>query len=159
WTPLHTAAACGHWRLVNFLLSNGAELTAVNSEGDMPVDLAEDDEKCLRILEDAMQEHGAFVDRLDTHGQSLLHIAAGNGWFEALKALVQCGANVNIQDPEGNTPLHLAIVFHNFKCAEHLGMNGARLDVFNKAMQTPAVLTEDPQMLRLLKQVEKKEKS
>ena len=40
-----------------------------------------------------------------------LHVAACNGWLEALNLLLQNGASVNVQDGEGNTPMHLAIFF------------------------------------------------
>jgi len=43
WTPLHAAATCGHLHLVKFLIDRGADLLAVNADGNMPYDLCEDD--------------------------------------------------------------------------------------------------------------------
>ena len=154
WTPLYAAAACGHWQIVNFLLTHDADLTAINADGDMPHDLAEGD-RSLQALEDALQDRKlddneiqelklkpekdfmALVDELlaankdldqkDERGVALLHIAACNGWLAAVKALCQCGADVNVQDSEGNTATHLAVFFMQFKCVEALGAAGAGL--------------------------------
>lgn len=32
----------GNWRICNLLLSNGADVLAVNAEGDLPIDLVSD---------------------------------------------------------------------------------------------------------------------
>ena len=85
WTPLHAAATCGHLRLVQLLIqryrgttgeghragdghggspdrrarpqNSGADLLAVNSDGNMPYDLCED-EVTLDRIETAMAEQG-----------------------------------------------------------------------------------------------------
>ena len=50
WTPLHYAASEGYLNIVRFLLQNNADVTALNSEGQLAVDLAEEGEikKLLR---------------------------------------------------------------------------------------------------------------
>ncbi|KAK1795649.1 hypothetical protein P4O66_001144 [Electrophorus voltai] len=58
WTPLHAAATCGHTGLVRILIQHGADLLAVNSDGNMPYDLCEDD-PTLDIIETAMANRGA----------------------------------------------------------------------------------------------------
>jgi len=40
WTPLHAAAACDHWRIVNLLISSGANTDVVNVDGDLPLEIA-----------------------------------------------------------------------------------------------------------------------
>lgn len=55
WTPLHAAATCGHLHLVRYLISKGANLLAVNADGNMPYDICED-EKTLDCIE------GTFVN-------------------------------------------------------------------------------------------------
>ncbi len=57
WTPLHAAAACGHWRIANFLISHGADVTLVNSDGDLPIDVADGDQ-VVKIIEDEMTSKG-----------------------------------------------------------------------------------------------------
>eukprot|EP00045_Choanoeca_perplexa_P004019 m.34957 g.34957 ORF g.34957 m.34957 type:complete len:491 (+) comp12356_c0_seq1:170-1642(+) len=185
WTPLHAAAAFGHWRIVNFLLNHDADITAINADGDMPHDLAEDD-RTLQVLEDALQEQKLDEDQLDAlkgkpeadfqayvdnliatkadlnapgdDGESPLHVAACHGWQGPLNTLIAAGADVNVQDKDGNTPLHVAIFFIQFKCVELLGQAGANLELTNKALQKAEVLTSDPAMLKLLKSLASKKR-
>jgi len=41
-------------------------------------------------------------------GQRALHIACLHGCLEAIKALLECGADANVQNDRGGTPLHFA---------------------------------------------------
>jgi len=50
WTPLHAACSAGNWRVANMLLTNGADVTAVNADGDLPIDLCAD-AKCEGVLQ------------------------------------------------------------------------------------------------------------
>ena len=63
WTPLHAATACGNEDIVEYLLDQGANIVAINADGNMPIDLAEDDEELREILEAEMEEQGIFVSR------------------------------------------------------------------------------------------------
>lgn len=50
---------------------------------------------------------GAFAaDSKDPNGYTPLHAAASYGHRELLKLLVQKGGDINVQDNEGDTPLH-----------------------------------------------------
>lgn len=57
WTPLHAAATCGHLHLVKILVSNHANLLAVNADGNMPYDICED-EATLDFIEGEMAQQG-----------------------------------------------------------------------------------------------------
>jgi ankyrin repeat protein len=61
WTPLHAATACGNEDIVDYLLEQGANIVAINADGNMSIDLAEDDEELREILEAEMEEQGKFV--------------------------------------------------------------------------------------------------
>ena len=43
-TPLHDAASYGHLEIAMLLMSYGADLNAKNNDGQLPIDLADDDE-------------------------------------------------------------------------------------------------------------------
>jgi len=51
---------------------------------------------------------------------SPLHMAAQNGSFDALRLLLEAGANANCCDSTGNTPLDNAIAFCKLDCAREL---------------------------------------
>ncbi|XP_017695385.1 PREDICTED: protein phosphatase 1 regulatory subunit 16A, partial [Lepidothrix coronata] len=135
WTPLHAAATCGHLRLVQLLIQRGADLLAVNSDGNMPYDLCED-EATLDFLEGAMAERGITQERIEEaraatersmireirelaragadldaprgHGATLLHVAAANGYLEAAELLLEHRAGTHCRDEDGWQPLHAA---------------------------------------------------
>src|SRR5690606_25055839 len=44
----------------------------------------------------------------DRQGQTALHSAAGRGWPEVVKFLLEHGAATNVKDMQGRTPLDLA---------------------------------------------------
>jgi len=52
----------------------------------------------------------AHIDQTDTKGQSALHICAARGLIESARALLKRGANINLQDSAGFTPLHCSVL-------------------------------------------------
>jgi ankyrin repeat protein len=64
WTPLHDAALFGPREVVEMLIQYGANVLAKNREGEMPLDLAADD-NIEKLLCDKMEEsgHGSLVRR------------------------------------------------------------------------------------------------
>ncbi|KAM4606110.1 protein phosphatase 1 regulatory subunit 16A [Polymixia lowei] len=131
WTPLHAAATCGHTGLVQLLVQAGADLLAVNADGNMPYDLCED-EATLELLEMVMAEQGITQDRIDE--------CRGAKEMEVLKdvqALVQSEADVNAQDDNGATLLHVASANGFLSVAELLLENRAQVEAKDSDGWTP----------------------
>ncbi|KAJ8279915.1 hypothetical protein COCON_G00069810 [Conger conger] len=102
WTPLHAAATCGHTGLVQLLVQAGADLLAVNADGNMPYDLCED-EATLELMEVVMAEQGITQNRIDEcRGVKEAEMLAD------VRSLIQSGADLNAQDQQGATLLHIA---------------------------------------------------
>ncbi|KAJ8387192.1 hypothetical protein AAFF_G00160040 [Aldrovandia affinis] len=102
WTPLHAAATCGHTGLVQLLVQSGANLLAVNADGNMPYDLCED-EATLELIEMVMAEQGITQERIDE-----CRGAKETEMLSDVRAQIQGGADLNTQDDQGSTLLHIA---------------------------------------------------
>lgn len=61
WTPLHAAACCGNVDLVEYLCTEGADISVTNSDKELAVDLAEEDD-CRLSLEEEHQRQGIDPD-------------------------------------------------------------------------------------------------
>ncbi|XP_064910752.1 protein phosphatase 1 regulatory subunit 16A isoform X2 [Columba livia] len=173
WTPLHAAATCGHLRLVQQLIQCGADLLAVNSDGNMPYDLCEDEET-LDCIETAMAEQGITQEKIEAargateremlreirrllraggdldaprgHGATLLHIAAANGYVEAAELLLEHRAGVAAQDRDGWQPLHAAACWGQVPLLELLVAHGADLNAKSLLDETPLDVCGDDEV-------------
>ena len=70
-------------------------------------------------------------------GNSFLHKTAIDNIPEVAKYIVDKGANKNLQNKEGNTPLHLALKCKNSKIIKILMDNKAALDIPNSKGEIP----------------------
>jgi ankyrin repeat protein len=64
WTPLHAAATCANLDICKILIEHKAELLAVNTDGNMPYDIC-DDELCLEYIESEMAHRGVTQQAID----------------------------------------------------------------------------------------------
>jgi ankyrin repeat protein len=72
----------------------------------------------IRLLTESyksFKEKSFFLNKKDDKGRTLLHHAARSGFDDAVKYLVQIGANTQIKDEDGESPLTFALtrVFKN----------------------------------------------
>ena len=94
--------------LVKFLVENGADVRAVGRNGNTPLTVAalsghKDPSLVLYLL-----EQGADPNANNSHGSTALHFAAEKGCLETVKELVKYGAQLDVVDAEGLTPLQRA---------------------------------------------------
>ncbi|PWA17919.1 hypothetical protein CCH79_00004274, partial [Gambusia affinis] len=131
WTPLHAAATCGHTGLVQLLIQAGANLLAVNADGNMAYDLCED-EATLELLEMVMAEQGITQKRIDEcRGAKELAMLAD------VEGLINSGADLNAQDNNGATLLHIASANGYMSVAELLVDQRAQLELKDSDGWTP----------------------
>lgn len=82
--------------------------------------------------------------------KTLLHLAAQQNIIPVIELLLKHGALTNIQDAEGNTPLHYA---QSAQAAQLLLNHGARSDIINNKNQIPlhvAIINDNSDVARAL---------
>jgi len=121
----------------------------------------------------------ANLDRQNVNLQTALHLAVERQHVQIVKLLVREGANLNIPDKDGDTPLHEALRHHTLSqlrqlqdnegfgkllmglrnhtdkkasasIACFLAANGADLTIKNRKLQTPLDLCPDPNLCKTL---------
>ncbi|XP_050795341.1 protein phosphatase 1 regulatory subunit 16A isoform X1 [Gopherus flavomarginatus] len=173
WTPLHAAATCGHLHLVELLINHGANLLAVNADGNMPYDLCED-EVTLDYIETAMADQGITQEKIEEaraatehsmvedirkllqagadlntpldHSATLLHIASANGYLEAAELLLEHKASMSAKDNDGWEPLHAAACWGQIHLVELLVAHGADLNGKSVLDETPLDVCGDEEV-------------
>jgi protein phosphatase 1 regulatory subunit 12A len=184
WTPLHATSSCGWvhkplhacnflsiihdfscFRIVSiarYLIENGADLAAVNSDGELPMDIAGTnamadllqryiDEQGIDCNEARQQEEKLMLAdakkwlRSDASeadrphpktGATALHVAAAKGYTKVLSLLLAGRADVDRQDNDGWTPLHAACYWGKKEAAQMLIASMADMEIQNYSSQT-----------------------
>lgn len=87
----------------------------------------------LKKVEKEIDLHGTSCVKAQDpkNGNFPIHIAAQNGNFKALRLLISAGADVNAQNGNGLTALHMAVEYDLNDCCDLLLANGADPTVVN----------------------------
>jgi ankyrin repeat protein len=103
-TLLHLAASRRHAEKVRQILKFSPEIDSRNNDGHTPLLLAVRRYDNVKVIE-SLLDHRARIGMRDNEGRSVLHIASQSN----MELLIKRGADVNAQDKDGNTPLHLTL--------------------------------------------------
>lgn len=112
-TPIILAAAGGSVRVIKMLVRAGASLELDDPRGLTPIHVATyyAHESAIRYFHSL----GMSLDAQSLGGETALHIACRKGDLRMAIVLLQLGANKDIANRQGVTPLLLAIVYgHHF---------------------------------------------
>lgn len=107
---LRLAAFYGHFKIVKFLLRNGANVNAKNDDALCSVSSSSGRIDIIRIL----LEYGANVNANDNKS---LRLASLYGHDKAVKILLDYGADLHIED---DRPLQLASFHNHLECVKIL---------------------------------------
>ena len=164
-SPLRAAVRCGHMNMVSLFIENGATMgenpsileAAFSSQNaklvEMVLDKMSRDQQQLVIktsLKDYLSpqynissaicnlllRRGADINLCNSMGESLLHIAAHEGFPDIAELLLDNGMDPNIKASNGFTPLHWAIFRGNLIIVELLLERGASIDAQSGAGET-----------------------
>lgn len=168
WTPLHATASCGYLGIARHLIEHNANLSAVNCDGNLPIDVTDLD--CMRtLLENHLNEQGIDCDaeswlRNDAleadrpyplTGATAVHVAAAKGYTKVLAVLLATGADIGKPDNDGWTPLHAATHWEQKEATQMLVATFADMDAKNHAGQTP-MDEADPNVSKFFEKLQKK---
>lgn len=109
-TPLHYACQLNQLNAVKTLLSDGATLLCANNTGDTPLHLAtgrigaDNDIASYLLTTDAAK----LVNAVNLDGRTPLHLAISADKKDLVQKMLEVGADPNLADERGQTPLRLA---------------------------------------------------
>ncbi|KAJ6028114.1 hypothetical protein N7540_003690 [Penicillium herquei] len=138
-SALHMAASNGHIQVVEYLISEGADLNATGQFRRTPLHESVAHPGIMYSL----LGKGADVDAVDMEDRTPLHFAVASknnmeaGRLEkSIEALLKAHANVNAKDESNNTPLHIAAELSFERAASLLLSHSAQSTLMNKSKAT-----------------------
>ena len=176
WSPLHVASFLGRTDLISLLIQFDADPTLLDVDGNLAIDHAsggvretlerlmtnkginegklkeirKSTRKQMLLDVQAMVQQGQDLDKYNSRGVTLLHVASANGYYDTAKLLVKNNASVNIQDDKGNTPLHCASKYNQSKAVKLLLNSNANPLIRNYDNDTATDLAEDDGLREML---------
>lgn len=152
YTPLHRAVLRNKSNIIDFLLSTNPDTNIRNSNGETPLHLSIrycDVEIVYKLI-----LHGADVNLDAAIGNTPLYIAIQFRKLDTvLLLLAKYNANADVQDTNGDTPLHYSIKFGILRVIENLLSYKASVNLHNNKGNTPlheAVLHDKSKIVPLL---------
>lgn len=138
-TPLHEAVRYGNVEIVSELISSGANVNGQDSLGKTPLLVlipVENQDKIYSLL----LTNGANANHKDMYGDSILHTAAMTSMkTELLEKFVRAGADVNVRNKKGLTPISVSIEHNNAAQLKFFVEHGADIHAEDAKKITPLV--------------------
>ncbi|XP_046360028.2 uncharacterized protein LOC124137670 isoform X2 [Haliotis rufescens] len=117
WTPVMAAAVSGHESVFDLLVSNQADLTLVDTDGDSLLHLA------CQVGNTAIVQHVLSPSNINSrgrHGWTPVMAAAVSGHESVFDLLVSNQADLTLVDTDGDSLLHLACRGGNTAIVQHV---------------------------------------
>lgn len=151
-TPIHKSALTSNSEAIKTLLDLGASPNYKDLRYLTPLYYAvtKDDPVCSEML---LNER-AVIGTTDEQGWFEIHQACRSGKVQALEHLIYYGADMDVQNASGNTPLHVCAVTNQESCARVLLFRGANKVIVNLNNQTPyeaAIIAGNLELAEIIK--------
>ncbi|MFP3032786.1 MAG: ankyrin repeat domain-containing protein, partial [Wolbachia sp.] len=108
WTPLHFAASSNKFDIVKFLFDKNANIKARDTYGDTPLHVAAQYSNKLEMVEFLLDKNANDINDVTNDRSTLLHVAVEGNKLDTVKFLLDRGADIEVKDIHGQTPLVLA---------------------------------------------------
>ena len=128
YSPLHYAAMHGHYDIAKLLVDAGANVNAEDSQNRTPLYKA--------VLAGHKDVAGLLVRKKAYVSFSELHFAAFMGDLSEVRGIIEEGADVDVKDGQGRTPLLFAALGGNRQVVEFLVEKGADINARNEQGRT-----------------------
>uniref|UniRef100_A0ABD2XLA7 PRANC domain-containing protein n=1 Tax=Trichogramma kaykai TaxID=54128 RepID=A0ABD2XLA7_9HYME len=163
-TPMHWAVTRDNWSMIDLLLSRGANSNLADAEGLTPLHIMcklrdydyANAEEFFEINDEL--DHPVHVNTRNKKGQTPLHLALNCHGQEFIELLLRRGADHNLADNDGSTPLHIICqrkdgdnllkIFFKFNCKLHETVDAR--DVVGRTPLHWAVASLLPDMVEFL---------
>jgi len=132
---LWKAARSGDSKLVQSIISSGADINAKDEDGFTPLYSAV--ERGQKIVVELLIANGADVNTKGKNGQTPLHNTAQHGHANVAELLLANGADINAIDYAKRTPLNYALRWGKQDVAELLVTKGADVNAKDATGGTP----------------------
>ena len=157
-TPLMIAIKMGHINVATYLVEHGAKVDLKDDRGCTALHHAmyyyhhDRLEVCSCLIERGADVNGCYNNKSPQNGRTPLMIASRYGQLDAMTLLIKQGANVNLQDKEGETALHYAVDGSDVSCEvlSCLIENGANFDAFSNSGCTPLMKAIHNQLIQVV---------
>ncbi len=155
-TPLLEAAFRGHLESVKLLIHSGANINAATKHyGNTAIELAMSN-NCPEIVSFLLSK-GADIHQCDSQGGNALLWAVEGKVTNIIREILELKPNLDHQNMNGLTALHLAVIRKNVEIVNLLIQNGANLKIADNFGRKPIQLAEHGSDIgKLLKQHMKK---
>lgn len=136
YTPILLAVKRNKQDIIKFLLSHDVNMNVTSGvEKRTPLTVAVNSTNG-ELLDLILTGKGVDVNAKNAHLETALSIAVRKNEFELVQTLLKAGANCNIVDSRGSTPLMHAAIHGNRDITHALIHNGALVDLQNARMET-----------------------
>jgi ankyrin repeat protein len=122
--PLMLAIEYGKEKVVDFLIESGAQIEAMDENGNTPLIKAVADDRRLRIVRQLL-ERGANVNAKNHHGVTPLHVAVQSGSERMVNLLLEKQPDLEARTTNGETALLIASKESFMPIVQSLLDNGA----------------------------------
>ncbi len=127
--PLHLAVRNRGKVIISELIKAGANINAEDTTGSTPLSYLtgsnRSEKDVLKIMQ-ILLNYGAKVNTIDTSsGNAPIHNASAYHSVKVVEELIQAGAEINVKNKEGETPLDMAIKWKNTEVIKFLQEHGA----------------------------------